>query len=239
MKIEALNCPNCGAGVLSDKTECLYCRSRLKRMACRSCLGLMFVGSRHCVHCGKRTVQSNAVSEKNLGNCPRCKIKLKLLQIGETNLGECERCDGLWLTVETFEEVCANHEKQAEVLSSIRQNAFHKSPAKIQYVPCPDCKQLMNRNNFAASSGVIVDICKGHGVWFDREELPRIIEFIRKGGLDYQRRKEKLQLEEQRKLLLDERRKSVRESARFNQNDADWDSPSTFAIRQFVRFLFD
>ena len=208
-------------------------------MACPSCLGLMFVVSQHCIHCGKRTVQSNTVSEKNLGNCPRCKIKLKLLQIGETNLCECERCDGLWVTVETFEEVCANHEKQAEVLSSIGQKPVHKSPAKIQYVPCPDCKQLMNRNNFAASSSVIVDICKRHGIWFDAEELPRIIEFIRKGGLDHQRRKEKLQLEEQRKMLVDQQRKAARENARFNQTNKNWDASSTLSIREFVRFLFD
>ena len=239
MKIEALNCPNCGAGVSSDKTECLYCRTRLKTMACPSCLGLMFVGSRYCAHCGKKVIQSNIAEEKNLGNCPQCKIKLRLLQIGETNLCECERCGGLWVNIETFEEVCANHEKQAEVLTSIGQNLNHEHPAKIQYVPCPECKQLMNRNNFASSSGVVVDICKRHGIWFDAEELPRIIEFIRKGGLDHQRRKEKLQLEEQRKMLVEQQRKTARENARFNHSDADSDSPSTFAIRQFVRFFFD
>lgn len=239
MKIEALNCPNCGAGVSSDKTECLFCRSRLKTMACPSCLGLMFVGSRHCAYCGKKVIQSSITDEKDSGNCPRCKIKLRPLQIGEINLSECARCDGLWVTVEIFEEVCANHEKQAEVLSLIKQKPVHKTAAKIQYVPCPDCKQLMNRNNFASSSGVVVDICKRHGVWFDAEELPRIIDFIRQGGLDHQRRKEILRLEEQRKLLLDGQRKAARENARFNQSDMNLESPSTFAIRQFVRFLFD
>jgi Zn-finger nucleic acid-binding protein len=208
-------------------------------MACPSCLGLMFVGSRHCSQCGKKVSQAQNIAEKDLGDCPRCKIKLKLLQIGEINLCECSRCDGLWVTVETFEEVCANHEKQAEVLSSIGQNSVPGNQAKIQYVPCPDCKQLMNRNNFASSSGVIIDICKRHGVWFEPEELPRIIEFIRKGGLDHQRRKEKLQLEEQRRWLNEQQSKIARENSRFNQNDTSWDAPSTFAIRQFVRFLFD
>ena len=239
MKIEALNCPNCGAGVSSDKTLCQFCRSRLKTMACPSCFGLMFVGSNFCVHCGKKVVRTQIADEKKFGDCPRCKIKLKNLRIGETNLFECERCDGLWIDVETFEEVCANHEKQVEVLRSVEQNLVHKNPLKIQYVPCPDCKQLMNRSNFARVSGVIVDICKKHGIWFDAEEFPRIIEFIRKGGLDYARQKEMSQLEEQRKMLVEQQRKTARENARFNQNDADWDSPSVFAIRQFVRFLFD
>lgn len=239
MKIEALNCPNCGAGVSSDKTECLYCRSRLKTAACPSCLGLMFVGSRHCAHCGKKVVSSAAFSEKDLGNCPRCKVELNLLQIGETNLCECGRCDGLWINVETFEDICADHEKQAQVLQCIEQNLTHKNPVKIQYVPCPVCRQLMNRNNFARISGVIIDICKRHGVWFDAEELPRIIEFIRKGGLDYARQKEKLHLEEQRKMLAEQQRKTARENTGFNQSNSSSDSLSVLAIRHFVRFLFD
>ena len=189
MNIESLNCPNCGAGVLSDKTVCEFCRSRLKTMACASCLGLMFVGCKFCGHCGERVIAAK-ISDEKIGDCPRCKIKLRILQIGETNLRECEKCDGLWIGSETFEEVCANQEKQAEVLRSVKENQVHKLPAKIQYVPCPDCKHLMNRNNFARISGVIVDICKQHGVWCDAEELPRIIEFIRQGGLDFARQKE-------------------------------------------------
>ena len=238
MKIESLNCPNCGAGVLSDKTVCEFCRSRLKTIACASCLGLMFVGCKFCGHCGEKVIAAKISKEKS-GDCPRCKIKLRILQIGAMNLRECEKCDGLWVDVETFEEVCANHEKQAEVLRVVRENQVHKLPSKIQYVPCPDCQNLMNRNNFARISGVIVDICKQHGIWCDAEELPRIIEFIRQGGLDFARQKEIEKLESQRKMLIEQERKTERVNARFSQNNLNWESPQTFAVRQFVRFLFD
>jgi len=63
------------------------------------------------------------------------------------------------------------------------------------------CKQIMNRANFARCSGVIIDVCKQHGIWFDRDELSRIIEFIKEGGLDAARSKEKMQLEEERRQL--------------------------------------
>lgn len=238
MRIEALNCPNCGSGVSSDKTECLFCGSRLKTMACTSCLGAMFVGSKFCAHCGKKVITAK-ISEEKIGDCPRCKVSLKLLQIGKTNLRECPDCDGLWVGIETFEEVCADHERQAEVLRVVKENTVHKTPSKIRYVPCPDCKNLMNRNNFAKISGVIVDICKQHGVWCDAEELPRIIEFIRKGGLDHAREKEKIYLEDQRKMLIEQQRKMARQDARFEQNNIGFSSSSTVAIRQFVRFLFD
>jgi Zn-finger nucleic acid-binding protein len=59
----------------------------------------------------------------------------------------------------------------------------------------------MNRANFARCSGVIVDLCKKHGIWFDRDELSRIIEFINKGGLEVARSQEKIRLEEERREL--------------------------------------
>ena len=53
------------------------------------------------------------------------------------------------------------------------------SMMEIRYRPCPVCRQLMNRFNFARSSGVILDSCKPHGIWFDPDELRRIVAFIR------------------------------------------------------------
>jgi Zn-finger nucleic acid-binding protein len=41
----------------------------------------------------------------------------------------------------------------------------------------------MARNNFGKKSRVIVDICRRHGVWFDAGELPRVLAFVRSGGL--------------------------------------------------------
>ncbi|CAN5598132.1 hypothetical protein BH24ACI3_BH24ACI3_11000 [soil metagenome] len=43
---KALNCPNCGGAVMSDRIECEFCRSRLKIVGCPACLGLMFLGSK-------------------------------------------------------------------------------------------------------------------------------------------------------------------------------------------------
>ena len=62
----------------------------------------------------------------------------------------------------------------------------------------------MNRVNFARCSGVIIDLCKKHGIWFDCDELSRIVEFIRGGGLELSRSREKAQLEEERRSLRQE-----------------------------------
>jgi Zn-finger nucleic acid-binding protein len=53
----------------------------------------------------------------------------------------------------------------------------------VRYRPCPGCGLLMNRKNFGGTSGVILDVCSLHGSFFDRGELPRVLEFARRGGL--------------------------------------------------------
>lgn len=51
----------------------------------------------------------------------------------------------------------------------------------------------MNRVNFGKVSGVIVDMCKAHGTWFDPGELTRVIAFAGGGGLERTRAREKLE----------------------------------------------
>lgn len=237
MKIEALNCPNCGAGVASDSTQCGFCTSRLKTMACPSCMGVMFIGSEHCSHCGTKVVAADVNPGEKPGNCPRCRRDLNVLQIEETRLRECAKCGGMWSGVETFESICADREKQSAVLNFAGAKALtNTSPAKISYVPCPDCGQLMNRSNFARSSGVIIDLCKQHGVWFDAEELPKIIGFIRKGGMEKARQREKLEIKEERDNLRDEVRRAAIMNHRF---DGAQSSDDDLGISSFIRFLFD
>jgi Zn-finger nucleic acid-binding protein len=136
---------------------------------------------------------------------------------------ECERCLGLWLDVRSFEKICADREQQSAVLGA----ASHATSAaqeisKVKYVPCPECSQLMNRLNFARCSGVIVDVCKQHGTWFDREELSRIVEFVSDGGLNASRAKEKFEIAEQREQLRQEQRAvDLHRSAALGIGDAD------------------
>ncbi len=205
MKAETLNCPNCGAATSSDASRCQFCESRLATVACPSCFGMMFIGSKHCPRCGAAAAQREEVGGA-LHKCPRCRVDMQSLRLGTTQVQECDRCQGLWLNVAAFESICTDREQQAVVLggASVAPASSMRSNQAIKYVPCPQCGQLMNRINFARCSGVIVDVCKGHGTWFDRDELSGIVEFIRGGGLDVSRAKEKAAIEEERRRLRQE-----------------------------------
>ena len=41
----------------------------------------------------------------------------------------------------------------------------------------------MQRRNYATASGVVIDICKEHGIWFNIKELDAILKYIRSGQL--------------------------------------------------------
>ena len=239
MKVEALNCPNCGASVADNSVACNHCQSRLKTKSCSSCFGTIFEGSKFCPLCGSKAAATNFVDEKSIGDCPRCKKKMTLIEVNEIRLSECEKCEGVWSDVETFETICANRENQSAVLKKFDEILHHPEPVKVQYVPCPECKELMNRNNFAKVSGVIIDSCKGHGIWFDAEELPKIIEFIRKGGMEYSRQKEIAKIDDEKQKLRNEKFKF---SVDRYKNEGKSDFPGTssgFAIKEFIDFLIN
>jgi Zn-finger nucleic acid-binding protein len=129
-------------------------------------------------------------------------MDMSSVTIGSQPMRECGQCAGLWVEVAAFEKICADREQQAAVLGGASPAPAHvHAQQKIQYSPCPQCGQMMNRINFARCSGVIVDVCKGHGTWFDRDELSAIVQFIRGGGLEVARAKEKHELEFQRQQL--------------------------------------
>jgi Zn-finger nucleic acid-binding protein len=164
---------------------------------------MMFKGTKHCPRCGTAAAHV-AAADLPARNCPRCRVEMQGVVIGTTAVRECGSCSGLWLDVSSFEEICASREQQSAVLGGASPEPTHAASdvvSKVSYVPCPECSKLMNRINFARCSGVIVDICRGHGTWFDRDELSRIVEFIRAGGLEAARTKEKTQLEEARHQL--------------------------------------
>lgn len=136
--------------------------------------------------------------------CPRCRADMRAVVIGRSNLRECPRCEGLWADKDTIHQVYSDRERQAAVLGMpavLPANLVGNVEAKIRYVPCPVCKALMNRVNFSRCSHVVVDVCAKHGTWFDKDELRRIVEFIRAGGMDKARDMEMRELDRRRREL--------------------------------------
>jgi len=159
--------------------------------------------------------------------------------IGATTMLECETCFGLWLDVPSFEKVCADREQQSAVLGMATHAIALHETSKVNYVPCPECSQLMNRMNFARCSGVIVDICKQHGTWFDRDELSRIVEFISDGGLNAARAKERIEIAEEREQLRDAQRAFEMQKARGIGDAHETRLTGIASASSLLKFLID
>ena len=190
----------CGASAAPDATSCDFCRARLATMSCPACYGLLFVGSRHCSHCGTRAEPAARRSDTPRA-CPRGCGALDPMTIGGLALDECPRCRGTWIDVIPFEQLCASAEQQASVLAATVAGTPAAGMDRVRYSPCPACAKIMNRVNFARSSGIVLDICKAHGAWLDVDELRRVVEFLRSGGLQQARAREKRALDEELRLL--------------------------------------
>ena len=205
---------------------------------------MMFIGSKHCSSCGAKAQRAESV-EAASRRCPRCRIELEAIAVGSASLRECARCEGLWVDVESFEQIINEREQQSSMLGAAsivpKQAGGAREPNKVRYVPCPECNQLMNRVNFARCSGVVVDFCKGHGTWFDRDELRQIVEFIRGGGLEVSRTREKREIEEERQRLRQEQFAAALHNkplAGWN-DDEDHRSSAVHAARELLKLIVD
>jgi Zn-finger nucleic acid-binding protein len=185
-----LHCPSCGAAVKRDAFQCEYCHAALdfshqgKTITCPHCFGETPADAKFCIKCAHQVaglVKKGLVIEDRL--CPRCSVPMRGTQVGEFSLFGCEECSGTFVPHEVFEMM---QEKRDGVVFTVDplKKAQHSNEEYVKYVRCPICRTIMNRRNFADISGVIIDTCKGHGVWFDAGELDKVMEFIARGGLE-------------------------------------------------------
>jgi Zn-finger nucleic acid-binding protein len=127
------------------------------------------------------------VTETGSLACPRCRIDLGAEIIGPISAHRCAGCGGLWLDPETFRALCdVDAGKSAPRALARREPTDAGRPTRderVHYLPCPVCGEMMSRVNFARVSGVVLDVCRSHGAWFDAGELLEVRRFVRGHGL--------------------------------------------------------
>jgi len=174
-----LYCPSCGAPVRREATRCDYCKAALdfslkgKTVNCPNCFAATPAEGRFCVRCSrpvKGMVRDDRIMEDR--TCPRCGIPMRGKQVGEFFLTGCDQCAGVFVPHDVFEMM--QERRDSVVFTAVAQPkgqvALNQSAS---YVRCPMCKQVINRVNFAKISGVLVDVCREHGICSTGEKLKR------------------------------------------------------------------
>lgn len=103
------------------------------------------------------------------GSCPRCTGAE--LEPSYDDF-QCPRCSGLFVPHTRLQQLVEEHRSSG--LRPVPSRPPSEAAA-IAYLPCPACGVRMNRRNFGDSSGIVVDVCKEHGVWFDLGELEAVL----------------------------------------------------------------
>ena len=146
-----------------------------------------------------------------LSPCPRCRGRLSIKRYLDADVVECLQCCGLFLSKQMVEMLDGPFGGAFRI-------AFPRRPAPemgpVSYIPCLACGTRMNRKVFAQISGVIVDVCKEHGVWFDAGEVAAIVAFIDAGGLKTAANREAQKRAQERKALEQQFQVVHAESAR-------------------------
>lgn len=157
---------------------------------------MMFRGARFCENCGSEAKVVDVGAETS-SRCPRCECALIEVIVGAFAMEQCPSCAGLWMPVQSFDELVEHAEHRAAA-SGLRVARGAPGDEQVLYPKCPFCAEPMSRVNYARSSGVLINVCRSHGIWLDTNELHEIMQFIRSGGLDRAREKEVRRLKDER-----------------------------------------
>lgn len=169
-------CPYCSNEVPPLVRICPHCDVRLDHTRCGRCYSLQAPGNFACGRCGA-PLELEPMLDATDAPCPRCRAPLEAAG-GDVSVSECARCGGIFVVKEALVRILA----VAEVSGPVGKTA-PASLTEVRYLPCPQCHTTMNRVNFGRASGVIVDVCRTHGTWFDPGDLTRVIAFVGSGGL--------------------------------------------------------
>ncbi|MDX1643601.1 MAG: zinc ribbon domain-containing protein, partial [Thermoanaerobaculia bacterium] len=190
-----VRCSSCGAPRDGGATECGYCgasftlHERDLHTICPECTTRISDRARYCHHCGVLVAPVGSAGFETARSCPACGQASRLVSrsLGgeEITVLECGRCAGLWLGNEVFEHLerrsrqqAASGEGKPVEPARMPPTALGGGESSRHYRPCPLCTSLMHRRNYGRHSGVIVDTCRQHGLWFDQGELAAIVGWI-------------------------------------------------------------
>ena len=200
LEAREVKCPSCGGALRVGARACPYCRSTIATTRCSSCFAWNLADAQHCQACGRGLAAgAGEGTAKNLV-CPRCSGSLSTRRYHELDVDECDACGGLLVSPRMVDRIVASHDGATGLRLALPARPQARETA-VRYIRCSVCQKSMNREAFGRISGVVVDVCREHGVWFDPGELGEVLAFIERGGLTRARERERFELDEAARSL--------------------------------------
>jgi len=180
-----LACPQCGGALQPGAHACRFCASTVATERCGECLCWNLSGDAFCSRCGEELSSTSADRDESSLKCPSCGDPLQQRSYARAELDECDGCGGVYIEAAMMDRLMASQTAPTGLRLALPQPkaGAASAPRAQAYLKCPVCQVVTNRTNFGRISGIVVDVCRGHGVWFDAGEIADVLAFVERGGL--------------------------------------------------------
>ncbi len=106
--------------------------------------------------------------------CPVCKDSMIVLELQQIEVDYCTSCEGIWLDAGELELMFETEDERLRIVDLFKKT----DPGKEKSYNCPICGKRMLKFDVGAKEKVKIDKCKrNHGLWFDKGELQKVVEF--------------------------------------------------------------
>jgi Zn-finger nucleic acid-binding protein len=106
--------------------------------------------------------------------CPVCKDSMIVLELEQIEVDYCTGCEGVWLDAGELELLLETVEERNRLIDLFKEAEIEKEKS----YDCPICGKHMLKFEVGEQAKVVIDKCKkNHGLWFDKGELQKVVEF--------------------------------------------------------------
>lgn len=206
---------------------------------CGGCYLANAADAERCAGCGHELgLEPIAEPDALALRCMDCDEPFTVFRAPAGLLRDCRRCGGQLVEHALLRDLLEQRESYGS--SAPRPPPRPHLDVRVRYVRCPVCGDVMNRKNFAGKSGIIVDICREHGTWFDRGELPALLSFAASGGIA-RARQQQIEDEARARRQAELDRVAARRAERLKSAvvmTSTWDARRV-AVRELLELLWD
>ncbi len=108
--------------------------------------------------------------------CPACKdAEMLVLEFELVEIDYCPECNGVWLDSGELELIGRKAGTlHGELLSALEKEQGKRAGGGRR---CPVCRKAMRQVHTRTDPPIVLDRCpRQHGLWFDRGELPAVVQ---------------------------------------------------------------
>jgi Zn-finger nucleic acid-binding protein len=193
-------------------------------LACKYCLTKADIDIKGVHHHTKQKPETHRL-------CPNCKINMDTINLhleGDFLIEQCSQCFSLFFDPGELEFILNQTVNKPEVVNHLKLNQLieqhYDQDHSISYKPCPSCGEIMNRKNYGARSGVVIDYCSQHGVFLDSGELMRLCQWAKAGGQEHSQRIDEAKTKAAQKRDLQRQRSFELPGMSSDRSVSSWDS---------------